>query len=74
MDERIVTLIDTPGFDDTKLSDTSVLNMIAAYFSHSWVHQKNNINVVNSIEITSDTIMEKNWPVLFICTVFSTIG
>ena len=35
IDGRIVTLIDTPGFDDTKLSDTSVLNMIAAYLSHS---------------------------------------
>ncbi|KAF8150166.1 P-loop containing nucleoside triphosphate hydrolase protein [Crassisporium funariophilum] len=32
---RSVNLIDTPGFDDTKLSDTSVLNMIAAYLSYS---------------------------------------
>ncbi|KAF8805394.1 hypothetical protein BYT27DRAFT_7193157 [Phlegmacium glaucopus] len=36
LDGRIVTLIDTPGFDDTKLSDTSVLSMIAAYLSHSY--------------------------------------
>jgi predicted GTPase len=34
---RIVTLIDTPGFDDTDRSDTAILNMIAAYLSKTYV-------------------------------------
>jgi DNA segregation ATPase FtsK/SpoIIIE-like protein len=33
---RIVTLIDTPGFDDTDRSDTAILNMIAAYLSKTY--------------------------------------
>lgn len=37
VDGHTITLIDTPGFDDTKLSDTNVLNMIAAYLSYSYV-------------------------------------
>lgn len=28
---RLVTLIDTPGFDDTNMSDSEILNMIAVY-------------------------------------------
>ncbi|KAG0705708.1 hypothetical protein DFH29DRAFT_825928, partial [Suillus ampliporus] len=35
---RIVTLIDTPGFDDTTRSDTDILSMIAAYFSKTYEH------------------------------------
>ena len=31
--DKRVTLIDTPGFDDTSLSDTDVLKMIALYLS-----------------------------------------
>lgn len=31
LDDRWVTLIDTPGFDDTSLTDTDVLKMVAAY-------------------------------------------
>lgn len=34
---RVVTLIDTPGFDDTTRSDTDVLSMIAAYLSNAYV-------------------------------------
>ncbi|OCH83800.1 hypothetical protein OBBRIDRAFT_892121 [Obba rivulosa] len=30
---RNITLIDTPGFDDTTISDTDILKMIAAYLS-----------------------------------------
>ena len=33
LDGRTVTLIDTPGFDDTSKSDTDILKMIAAYFA-----------------------------------------
>ncbi|KAI5994304.1 hypothetical protein EDC04DRAFT_2910550 [Pisolithus marmoratus] len=35
---RIVTLIDTPGFDDTTRSDTDILSSIAAYLSNTYEH------------------------------------
>ncbi|OJA10529.1 hypothetical protein AZE42_01697 [Rhizopogon vesiculosus] len=35
---RVVTLIDTPGFDDTTRSDTDILSMIAAYLSRTYEH------------------------------------
>ncbi|KAG1717237.1 hypothetical protein EDB19DRAFT_2048203 [Suillus lakei] len=35
---RVVTLIDTPGFDDTTRSDTDVLSMIAACLSNTYEH------------------------------------
>ncbi|KAG1862138.1 P-loop containing nucleoside triphosphate hydrolase protein [Suillus subalutaceus] len=35
---RVITLIDTPGFDDTTRSDTDVLAMIAAYLSRTYKH------------------------------------
>ncbi|OAX33477.1 hypothetical protein K503DRAFT_700337, partial [Rhizopogon vinicolor AM-OR11-026] len=35
---RVVTLIDTPGFDDTTRSDTDILSMIAAYLSKTYEH------------------------------------
>jgi predicted GTPase len=33
LDGRMVTLIDTPGFDDTTRSDTDILRMIAAFLA-----------------------------------------
>ncbi|KAJ3541511.1 hypothetical protein NMY22_g3858 [Coprinellus aureogranulatus] len=36
LDERLVTLIDTPGFDDTQISDTEILKMIAEYLASSY--------------------------------------
>ena len=33
LDGRSVTLIDTPGFDDTTTSDTEILKMIAAFLA-----------------------------------------
>ena len=33
LDGRLVTLIDTPGFDDTSKSDTDILNMIATFLA-----------------------------------------
>jgi len=33
LDGRQVTLIDTPGFDDTTKSDADILNMIAAFLA-----------------------------------------
>lgn len=35
LDGRRVTLVDTPGFDDTTKSDTDVLAMIAAFLTAS---------------------------------------
>ncbi|KAJ8521897.1 hypothetical protein ONZ45_g1470 [Pleurotus djamor] len=36
LDDRWVTLIDTPGFDDTTKSDTDVLTMIAAFLASTY--------------------------------------
>ena len=33
LDNKKVTLIDTPGFDDTNMSDTDILNMIAMFLT-----------------------------------------
>ena len=33
LDGRAVTLIDTPGFDDTSKSDTEILKMIAFFLA-----------------------------------------
>ena len=33
IDDRPVTLIDTPGFDDTSKSDTEILKIIAAFLA-----------------------------------------
>jgi len=35
LDGHRIILIDTPGFDDTKLSDTAVLNMIGAFMTYA---------------------------------------
>ena len=37
MDDRLVTLIDTPGFDDTTKSDADILAMIAAFLASTYV-------------------------------------
>lgn len=36
-----ITLIDTPGFDDTTLKDSDILGMIAAYLSYAYVKFSN---------------------------------
>ena len=33
LDGRVVSLIDTPGFDDTTKSDTDILNIVAAFLA-----------------------------------------
>ena len=35
LDGRVVTLIDTPGFDDTTKSDTEILKMIAFFLANA---------------------------------------
>ena len=35
--DKMVTLVDTPGFDDTTVSDTDILKMISVYLSSTWV-------------------------------------
>ena len=37
LDERRLVLVDTPGFDDTTLSSTDVLKIIAAFLETSYV-------------------------------------
>ncbi|KAF8181512.1 hypothetical protein BJ912DRAFT_979725 [Pholiota molesta] len=46
LDGQMISLIDTPGFDDTNLSDASVLNMIAAYLSYSYDQGKRLAGIV----------------------------
>lgn len=46
LDGHMISLIDTPGFDDTNLSAASVLNMIAAYLSYSCVFLSLLLNTV----------------------------
>ncbi|KAF7789639.1 hypothetical protein EIP86_000585 [Pleurotus ostreatoroseus] len=36
LDGRPITLVDTPGFDDTNISDTDILKMIAVYLSTTY--------------------------------------
>ena len=33
LDGRVVTLIDTPGFDDTTMSDTEIVKMISFFLA-----------------------------------------
>lgn len=37
LDGRQVVLIDTPGFDDTNVSDAEILEKIAAFLAVTWV-------------------------------------
>ena len=37
LDGRMITLIDTPGFDDTNKSDTDILKLIALFLSTTYV-------------------------------------
>ena len=36
VDGRKVVLVDTPGFNDTEMSDTKVLRMIAAFLERTY--------------------------------------
>ena len=38
LDGRTVALIDTPGFDDTSMSDGEILKIIAAFLATEQVH------------------------------------
>lgn len=33
---RLITLIDTPGFDDSDRSDTDILNLVAGYLAQTY--------------------------------------
>jgi hypothetical protein len=64
-----VTLIDTPGFDDTDLSDTDILNLIAQFLATTYTHgkflsgiillQQININRVQGTEKRRTRLFEK---------------
>jgi predicted GTPase len=38
LDGRTVSLIDTPGFDDTDKSDAEIVQIIAAFLETQWVY------------------------------------
>ncbi|KAJ7761969.1 P-loop containing nucleoside triphosphate hydrolase protein, partial [Mycena maculata] len=46
MDDRWVTLIDTPGFDDTSRSDTDILTLIAAFLAKTYENGKRLAGVI----------------------------
>ncbi|KAJ3525844.1 hypothetical protein NMY22_g10407 [Coprinellus aureogranulatus] len=46
LDGRTVILVDTPGFDDTKKSDTDILKMIAQFLTHSYEEGKKLAGVI----------------------------
>ncbi|KAF6754414.1 P-loop containing nucleoside triphosphate hydrolase protein [Ephemerocybe angulata] len=46
LDGRIVTLIDTPGFDDTTKSDTDILKMIAHFLTQAYQNGKKLAGVI----------------------------
>ncbi|KDR76132.1 hypothetical protein GALMADRAFT_96589 [Galerina marginata CBS 339.88] len=46
LDGRSVTLVDTPGFDDTTKSDADILRMIAAFLASSYEHGKKLAGVI----------------------------
>ncbi|RXW22843.1 hypothetical protein EST38_g3035 [Candolleomyces aberdarensis] len=46
LDGRSVTLIDTPGFDDTTKSDTEILRMIALFLTETYQHGKKLAGVI----------------------------
>ena len=48
-----VTLIDTPGFDDTTISDTDVLKMIAGYLITTYVSSNDNERRANDLPVYS---------------------
>lgn len=38
IDGQLVTFVDTPGFDDTLLTDTEILTRISEWMTNSFVH------------------------------------
>ena len=48
LDGRQVILIDTPGFDDTNVSDAEILEKIAAFLAVTWVLLFPSVNRVDS--------------------------
>ncbi|KAF9476216.1 hypothetical protein BDN70DRAFT_186278 [Pholiota conissans] len=56
LDGQMISLIDTPGFDDTNLSDAAVLNMIAAYLSYSYEQGKRLAGVIYTHRILDNRV------------------
>ncbi|KAJ7031370.1 P-loop containing nucleoside triphosphate hydrolase protein [Mycena alexandri] len=46
LDDRVVTLIDTPGFDDTSRSDTEILTQIASFLATTYESGKKLAGVI----------------------------
>ncbi|KAH9481107.1 hypothetical protein JR316_0005627 [Psilocybe cubensis] len=56
LDGHTINLIDTPGFDDTKLTDTRILNMIASYLALTYSRGKRLAGVIYMHRITDNRI------------------
>ncbi|KAF2193836.1 hypothetical protein K469DRAFT_712676 [Zopfia rhizophila CBS 207.26] len=56
IDGRTVTLIDTPGFDDSSRSDGEILNLIATYLRHSYNRNELLSGVIYLHRITDNRI------------------
>ncbi|KAJ2922356.1 hypothetical protein H1R20_g14728, partial [Candolleomyces eurysporus] len=54
LDGRLVTLIDTPGFDDTTRSDTDVLKMISHFLASTYQTHKTLAGIIFVHRITDD--------------------
>ena len=53
MDGRVITLVDTPGFDDTHLSDVDVLQVVSSWLSGSYKSQRLLSGIIYLYPITS---------------------
>ncbi|KAL4256708.1 hypothetical protein AB1N83_011719 [Pleurotus pulmonarius] len=62
LDGRQISLIDTPGFDDTTKSDFDVLNVIAAFLTQSYKQVSPTVGDAREAELASDALFFK--PVL----------
>src|SRR5947208_2149946 len=56
IDGRAVTLIDTPGFDDSSRFDGEILNLIASYLRHSYNRNELLSGVIYLHRITDNRI------------------
>ncbi|KAH8799269.1 P-loop containing nucleoside triphosphate hydrolase protein [Flagelloscypha sp. PMI_526] len=56
LDGRSVTLIDTPGFDDTKMSELEILKLISDYLAQSYIDGTKLAGVIYLHKISDDRV------------------